>query len=112
MSIILFPINVFDIRFYPNSVYLYPCNSYIPPERFFENFGNYNQRAAAGWKEWDATESAQMWYGGTIDNEGMVLPQRIGFAKRSSRLERDKFPHARDKLPAISALRWIKTGRC
>ena len=31
--------------------------------------------AAAGWKEWDATESAQMWYNGTIDNEGMVLPR-------------------------------------
>jgi len=48
--------------------------------------------SAAGWKEWDATESAQMWYNGTIANEGMMLPQRIGFAKRSSRLKRDKFP--------------------
>ena len=75
-----------------NPIYLYPCNSYIPPKRFFENFGNYHQLAAAGWKEWDATESAQMWYDGAIANEGMVLPQRIGFAKGSSRLTRDKFP--------------------
>jgi|GEM_PF-6223815 len=58
-------------------VYLYSCSGYIPPERFFEKFGNYHQRSAAGWKEWDATESAQMWYNGTIDNEGMVLSFRI-----------------------------------
>ena len=58
-------------------VYLYSCNSYIPPKQFFEKFGNYHQRAAAGWKEWDATESAQIWYNGTIDNKGLVLSFRI-----------------------------------